>query len=78
MTAQGRYPREGDDNDAALVQAGRAWALLLALFWGFFPGFGLIDLETAIPPGDPEFRTLGFWRAAGECSSPPSSRCRCW
>jgi hypothetical protein len=32
---------------------------MLSLLWGL-PGFGLIDLETALPPGDPEFRVHWF------------------
>jgi hypothetical protein len=42
------------------VRAGQAVLVLFSLFWAFFPGFGLIDLITAEPPGDPEFRKHWF------------------
>lgn len=32
----------------------------MAVLWSSFPGFGIIDLETAVPPGDPEFRRHWF------------------
>lgn len=41
---------------------GQVAALLLALAWGTV-GFGIIDLDTAIPPADPEFR--GHWFLEG-------------
>jgi hypothetical protein len=49
------------ESDAPGVSAtgGELLALLFSLLWGVF-GFGLIDLETALPPGDPEFRTRWF------------------
>jgi len=34
-------------------------ALILSILWGV-PGFGLIDLDTALPPGDPQFRVHWF------------------
>lgn len=38
-------------------------ALVLSLLWGLVPGFGLIDLDTAAPPGDPTF--AGDWMLEG-------------
>ena len=39
--------------------AARLLALILSLLWGV-PGFALIDLDTALPPGDPQFREHWF------------------
>lgn len=33
---------------------------MLSLLWALAPGFALIDLTTAIPPGDPTFRSRWF------------------
>ncbi|MGH3460946.1 MAG: hypothetical protein ACRDP9_05670 [Kribbellaceae bacterium] len=41
---------------------GRVVAVVLAVLWGIL-GFGLIDLDTAIPPEDPDFR--GRWFLEG-------------
>ena len=35
--------------------------VLFSWFWSITPGFGLIDLDTAIPPGDPDFRQHWFY-----------------
>jgi len=51
---------EAAGNDLATVTVGRSLALLAALLWAFAPGYGLIDLSTAVPPGDPGFRTHWF------------------
>jgi len=51
-------PRVPDTQRASVI-AGRLLALGLSLMWGVF-GFGLIDLETALPPGHPGFREHWF------------------
>ena len=51
-------PRVPDTQRASVI-AGRLLALVLSLMWGVF-GFGLIDLETALPPGHPGFREHWF------------------
>ena len=43
------------------LRVAQAVVVLFSWFWAFTPGFGLIDLETAIPPGDPEFRRYWFY-----------------
>lgn len=43
-----------------LVRYCQASLVLLSWSWAFFPGFGLIDLDAAIPPGDPGFRQHWF------------------
>ncbi len=52
------HPRIDDPGGSEV--AGRLGVLLLSLLWALVPGFALIDLTTAFPPGDPEFRTHWF------------------
>ena len=42
------------------VPLGQFVAVSLSVLWALAPGFGLIDLETAIPPANPEFRDDWF------------------
>lgn len=43
------------------LRFGQAVLVLFSLLWAIVPGFGLIDLDTAIPPGDPDFRQHWFY-----------------
>ena len=47
------------------VPLGQFVAVSLSVLWALAPGFGLIDLETAIPPANPEFRDDWFLEEAG-------------
>jgi predicted membrane protein len=38
------------------VRTGQAVLVLFSLSWAILPAFGFIDLDAAIPPGDPDFR----------------------
>lgn len=48
------------DRDGGPESAGRVGILVLSLLWALVPGFALIDLTSAIPPGDPTFRSRWF------------------
>lgn len=45
-----------NDESRSQVPLGRLLVVVLSLLWAIFPGFALIDLDAAIPPGDPRFR----------------------
>jgi hypothetical protein len=59
---EGRRTFSPVNGATASTAPGRVLAVLLAVAWGIF-GFGIIDLETAIPPENPEFR--GRWFLEG-------------
>lgn len=54
-----RASSPGSSRSRDASTAARLLALILSLSWGVL-GFGLIDLETALPPGNPAFREHWF------------------
>lgn len=51
-----------DTNTSATrpVRVAQGVMVLFSWFWAIAPGFGLIDLDAAIPPGDPDFQQHWF------------------
>jgi hypothetical protein len=64
-----RQPLSAVNGATGSTAAGRVVAVILAVTWGTV-GFGVIDLETAIPPEDPV--VAGSSRAATGSISPRS------